>query len=60
MTNRNAADTGAQVSVLSVNRNNQAASLNRRQFMGAALGAGAALSFSPSFLALAQEGRTKT
>ncbi|TFH73556.1 aldo/keto reductase [Gammaproteobacteria bacterium LSUCC0112] len=31
------------------------ASLNRRQFLGAALGAGAAMSFSPSFLALAQD-----
>lgn len=30
-------------------------SLNRRQFLGAALGVGAAMSFSPSFLALAQE-----
>lgn len=55
MTYKHAADTGAQASVLSVDRNYRAASLNRRQFMGAALGAGAALSFSPSFLALAQD-----
>jgi aryl-alcohol dehydrogenase-like predicted oxidoreductase len=60
MTNKNAVDTGAQVSVLSVDRNYSAASLNRRQFMGAALGAGAALSFSPSFLALAQEAQLIT
>ncbi|MDP2284044.1 MAG: aldo/keto reductase [Pseudohongiella sp.] len=35
--------------------NYRQAALNRRQFLGAALGAGAAISFSPSFLALAQE-----
>lgn len=60
MTNKTATDTGAQASGLAVDRHYRAASLNRRQFMGAALGAGAALSFSPSFLALAQESQLIT
>jgi aryl-alcohol dehydrogenase-like predicted oxidoreductase len=60
MTNKTAADTGGQASGLTVDRNYRAAALNRRHFLGAALGAGAALSFSPSFLALAQQSQLIT